>query len=404
MKTAIVALYPYQARGLDAWLDHGAGMTYTAARNAGIPVDFVDMKGLHNDQELANRLRGRDLVAFGLKSSYYPIAMRVIRIARVLGCRVFIGGYHATAAPQELLENPDIDYVLHGESEITFPEFLRNPEEFPREIWGERPLDLDLLPFMRRDMYHRPLEPVSGWWYGGRHHWMTSVVTARGCPYKCAFCQPLEVNHFGPKVRRRSVKSVVAELLEVKRKYRPDSVLIHDDTFLIDPKWLEEFAQEYPRVGLPFWAAGRADGICKHPDLVRRLVGVGWDLISVGFESGSQRILDIMEKGTTVEQNLEAARIIKACGAKIYANYILGLPWETRQDVQATMRMADTIAAEMPSWAYFAPYPGCGLGERCIRDGLSLLNKNTYDRYPGGRKCKGVDYDYLNAAMRGLRE
>jgi len=404
MKTAIVALSPYQAGGLDAWLDHGAGMTYTAVTNAGIPVDFVDMKGLHNDQELANRLRGHDLVAFGLKSSYYPIAMRVIRIARVLGCRVFVGGYHATAAPQELLEKPAIDWVLHGESEITFPEFLRCPEEFPREIWGEKPPDLDTLPFMRRDMYRQPVEPVSGWWYGGRNHWMVSVISARGCPGKCQFCQPLENNHFGLKVRRRSVKSIVAELLELKQKYHPDSVLIHDDTFLIEPKWLEEFVQEYPRVGLPFWAAGRADGICKHPDLVRRLVGVGWDLISVGFESGSQRILDLMEKGTTVEQNLEAAKIIKSCGAKIYANYILGLPWETKQDVQATMKMGDTIAAEMPSWAYFAPYPGCGLGERCIREGLSLLDKNTYDRYPGGEKCRGVDYAYLSAAMRGLRE
>jgi radical SAM superfamily enzyme YgiQ (UPF0313 family) len=404
MKTAIVALYPYQARGLDAWLDHGAGMTYTAVQGAGVAVDFVDMKGLRNDKELSNRLCGYDLVAFGLKSSYYPIAMRVIRIARALGCRVLVGGYHATAAPHELLDDPSIDWVLRGESEITFPKFLVNPGEFPRDIWGEKPPDLDALPFMRRDMYHSPLEPVTGWWYGGRHHQMVSVVSARGCPYGCAFCQPLEFNHFGPKVRRRSVGSVVAELLELKQKYSPDSVLIHDDTFLIEPAWLEEFVQEYPRVGLPFWAAGRADGICKHPDLVRRLVGVGWDLISVGFESGSQQILDIMEKGTTVEQNLESARIIKACGAKIYANYILGLPWETRQDVQATMRMADAIAAEMPSWAYFAPYPGCGLGDRCIREGLSLLDCNTYDRYPGGVKCRGVDYAYLNAAMKGLRE
>ena len=404
MKTAIVALYPYQAQGLDAWLDHGAGMTYTAVTNAGIAVDFVDMKALRSDAELAAMLRGHDLVAFGLKSSYYPIAMRVIGIAKSVGCRIFVGGYHATAAPKELLDNPFVDWVLHGESEITFPEFLKCPGEFPREIWGEKPADLDQLPFMRRDMYRSPLEPVSGWWYGGRHHQMVSVVSARGCPGKCAFCQPLENNHFGLKVRRRSVGSLIAELLELKEKYRPDSVLIHDDTFLIEPGWLEEFVQEYPRVGLPFWAAGRADGICKHPDLVRRMVGVGWDLISVGFESGSQRILDIMEKGTTVEQNLEAAEIIKQCGAKIYANYILGLPWETKQDVQATMKMADAIAAEMPSWAYFAPYPGCKLGERCIREGLSLLDKNTYDRYPGGEKCRGVNYSYLNAAMRGLRE
>jgi GT2 family glycosyltransferase len=111
-----------------------------------------------------------------------------------------------------------------------------------------------------------------------------------------------------------------------------------------------------------------------------------------------------MNKGTTVEQNLEAAEIIKKAGAKIYANYILGLPWETKEDIQATAKMADTIAAEMPSWAFFTPYPGCALGEECIKDGLSLLDRNHYDRCPFGQKVKGVDYDYVNAVLKGLRE
>jgi radical SAM superfamily enzyme YgiQ (UPF0313 family) len=102
-----------------------------------------------------------------------------------------------------------------------------------------------------------------------------------------------------------------------------------------------------------------------------------------------------MDKGTTVAQNLEAGRIIKSFGAKIYGNYMIGLPWESREDVDATFRMAREISAEMPSFAAFAPYPGCRLGEKCIDEGLSLLDRNNYNRCPSGIKCKGVDYDYV---------
>ena len=402
MKTLIIALYPYNGQGLDSWHDHGAGMTYTAAKQAGCDVDFLDMKTLNSDRELMLSMKGYDLIAFGLKSSYYPIAMKVIKIAKELGQQVLVGGYHVTAAPNELVENKDIDWIFHGESEITLPKFLSSPSSFDREITGEKPQDLDALPFFDRSIYREPIENCAGWWYGGRSR-MISVMTARGCPFQCGFCQPLEDNHFGKKLRRRSVDSVIKEILWLKSLYHPDCLMIHDDTFLVQKEWIEEFVEKYPQVNLPFWAAGRADGICKDPDLVKRLVKVGWELVSVGFESGSQRILDIMKKGTTVEQNLESAKIIKSAGAKIYANYMLGLPQETREDIQATARMADTIAAEMPSWAFFTPYPGCELGEDCIKQGLSLLDRNHYDRCPSGRKVKGVDYQYVNAVLRGLR-
>jgi len=403
MKTLIIALYPYQGQGLDAWHDHGAGMTYTAAQKAGCDVDFLDMKTLSNDRELKLVLQGYDLISFGLKSSYYSIGMQVIKIAKELGAKTLVAGYHVTAASDQILENPSIDYVFHGESEITFPKFLANPSSFDREIFGEKPQELDLLPFMDRSIYRDPVEPVKGWWYGPGRERMISVMAARGCPYECAFCQPIEHNHFGRKLRRRSVDSMIAELQMLKDTYHPDCIMIHDDTFLIQPKWLEEFIERYPEIDLPFWASCRADGVCDHPDLVKRLVKVGWELVSVGFESGSQRILDLMKKGTTVEQNLESAKIVRSTGAKIYANYMLGLPWETKSDIQATARMADTINAEMPSWAFFTPYPGCELGEQCIEEGLSLLDRNSYNRCPSGRKVKNVDYGYLDAVLRGLR-
>jgi len=400
MKTAILAIYPYKSQGLDAWLDHGAGMTYTAAKEQGCDVHFIDTKALNNESELKEKIKGYELISFGLKSSYYAMGMKIVELAKNQGSKVFVGGYHATAAPKELLENPNIDWVLHGESEITFSDFLKNPDSFEREIWGEKIKDLDTLPFMERSIYREPLEPCQGWWYGGKHKWMTSVISSRGCPYQCGFCQPLENNHFGRKLRRRSVDSVIKELLQLKKLYSPDCVMIHDDTFLLQSKWIEEFIEKYPQVNLPFWAAGRADGICKYPELVKKLVDVGWELISTGYESGSQRMLDLMKKGTTVEQNLESAKIVKSCGAIVYGNYMIGLPWETKEDMLATVEMAKTIDAEMPSWAFFTPYPGSELGQLCIDSGLSLLDRNNYNRCPSGIKVKNVDYNYIHNVLK----
>jgi len=404
MKTILASLYPYNGQGLDSWIDHGAGMTYTSAKLAGCDIDFLDLKSLSNDTELQQRLKGYDLVAISLKSSYYSIGMKVVKFAKLHGSKVIVGGYHATAAPNELLENPDIDYIFQGESELTFPKFLKDHSKFERTIIGERPSNLDSLPFIDRSIYRTPLENCTNWWYGGNHHRMTTIIAARGCPYKCAFCQPLENNHFGKALRRRSVSNVIEELKYLKSAYNPDCLMIHDDTFLLQPAWLEEFIDRYPEINLPFWASARADGICKHPNLVQRLVKVGWELISVGFESGSQRILNKLKKETTVQQNLESAKIIKSTGAKIYANYITAIPWETKHDIQATAKMADTISAEMPSWAYFTPYPGCELGEECINKGWSLLDKESYNRCPSGKKVKHVDYDYITKVRQGLRE
>jgi anaerobic magnesium-protoporphyrin IX monomethyl ester cyclase len=403
MKTLILSIGPYKAEGLDTWHDHGAGMTFATAFNAGCDVSFFDMRKLKDDGDLCNVVEGFDLIAFGMKSSYYPIGMRVVDLVKGLGKKVIIGGYHVTAAIDQLIENRDIDWIFQGESEITFPKFLKDPSSFPRIIYGEKPTDLDSLPFFDRTIYPSPTENVLGWWYGRRHTKMSSVVSARGCPYRCTFCQPIEDNHFGKKLRRRSVDSVISELLWLKQLHNPDCIMIHDDTFMIQNNWLEEFIEKYPQVGLQFWASARADNICENPDLVARLVKVGWNLVSIGFESGSQRILDKIKKGTTVEQNIEAAKIVKKSGAMIYANYIVGFPEETMEETQMTARMIDSINAEMSCWAYFTPYPGCELGDECEKNGTSLLTRNTYNRMPEGKKIKEIDYGYLDAVTEGLR-
>jgi len=383
-----------------SWHNHGLGLLATVCRERGLPVDFIGLKYLSDFNEFRERVKGYDLAGLSVMSSDYPQAMKAIEIVKELGMKTIVGGIHATVAPDELRGNKNIDYILFGEGEITLPKFLKEPEKFGKEIKGEPVLDLDSLPFLDRTLYSQALERNVPFWGPSP---MASILTARGCPFNCSFCQPAERNHFGVKVRRRSVKNVIAEIKEIVERYNPAFLVFHDDHFMFNAEWLEEFVKEYASIRLPFWAASRADFICNNQLLVYQLRGVGLEVVSIGFESGNQRILDMVRKGTTVEQNYKAAEVIGRVGAKIYANIMYGFPTETRGEQLATRKMClyiEKVAQSMISPAYFTPYPGSDLGNECIEKGLSLIDENSYNRY-GRDKIKGVDYRFLDALLAG---
>ena len=405
-KTIFVELGQFSASSLPdtelSWHNHGAGLLVTVCRTKNLPVDFVSLKDLSGWDEFQKKVKGYGMVAISMMSSDYPQAMKAIEIIKELNpkTKVIVGGIHATVAPDELKENKNIDYILFGEGEITFPEFLENPSNFKREIKGEPVLDLDTLPFLDRTIYPHPVEKNVPTWGDSP---MASFLTARGCPFNCSFCQPAERNHFGVKIRRRSVKNVITEIKEVVEKYHPAFLVFHDDHFMFNKDWLEEFVKEYADIRLPFWAASRADFICENQLTIYKLRGVGLEVASIGFESGSQRILDLVRKGTTVEQNYRSAEIIGKTGAKIYANIMYGFPGETKEEQITTRKMClhiARVAQTMISPAYFTPYPGSDLGNECIKNGLSLIDKNNYNRY-GRDKIKGVDYDFLDKLING---
>ena len=379
-----------------SWHNHGLGMLAAICKQQGINVDYIGLKYLSCWEEFAIRISGYDMAGISMMSSDYPQAMAVIDIIKEINpeCKIIVGGIGVTVAPEELLGNDKIDYIISGEGEVTLPKFLANPENFGREIKGEIVQDLDKLPFLDRDIYQQPLERnVDGWGESP----MATILTARGCPFNCSFCQPAERNHFGSKVRRRSVKNVIAEIKNLIR-YDPKFIVFSDDSFAYDIKWLDEFIREYKSISLPFLASARADFICANPGMVHKLKNVGMKVVSVGFESGSQRILDMVGKGTTASQNYKATEIAGNAGVKIFANIMYGFPTETKEEQFATYRLCKYISTfdSMISPAYFTPFPGSRLGDECIKNGLSLIDKNNMTRF-GRDKIKGVDYNFLDS-------
>jgi anaerobic magnesium-protoporphyrin IX monomethyl ester cyclase len=403
-------------QGMEAgWISHGLAQLSACAKSHGFQVNLIDLRALSSWDDLAAEIKRRqpDLVGVTMMSVDYNPAMRSIEVVKDTdpGIITVVGGPHPSLVTEEVVENQKIDYIVTGEGEITFVELLQaiqggNPPS-QRILRGERP-DLDSLPFVDRDLF------LQEW---RRHDYsldspevpfveelpppFVTLIAGRGCRYNCNFCQPAERILFGRKVRRRSPKNVMAELKELRERYHFASFMFHDDTLTEDGEWVTEFCQRYKEgFEQPFFCQSRADIIVRHEEMVRLMAEAGCRGYFIGFESGNDRVLRFLRKGTTRQANLEAARICRKYGVKIWANYMLGIPTEAKEEVKDTISMLKEIDPDYYSPAFYTPHPGSDLYEYCLENNLSLITSHDqYRRNPTETKIRGQDYAFLRWAL-----
>lgn len=391
------------------------GLAYISAyaKKEGHEIDLLDLRKITSWDNFESEIKKRSPGVFGISSMSidFPAATEAaLRIKTVDNSSIIIiGGVHSTVALEDVERLQQFDYIITGEGEVSFSRLLAQLEE--KEA-GERvisglPADVGSLPYPDRDLFdYKNGEATNGW------HFMASpfvsIIAGRGCPFKCSFCQPAERMIFGGKVKIRKVSDIINELKLLRKKYQFNSLLIHDDLFTADRNHVIEFCKAYREEGFPksFVCQARADFIVKNEDVVKKMAEVGLQCFLIGFESGSQKILDLLKKGTTVEQNRLAAKICGKYGIKIFANFMLGVPGETSEDVRETVNLIREIKPAYPSIAFFTPYPGTELGDYCIRHDLVL--ENTGDFYnrsaSAGGKLKGIDYAFLKAAAERAQD
>lgn len=402
-------------KGMDAgWISHGLCILGACARQAGHEVDLIDLRALRGWDHYREELRQRKprVIGVTMMSVDYNPAVEAVNIAKEVDPTIVtvVGGPHPTLALDELLAVAAIDHIVTHEGENVFLEllrFLEAGERSERVIEGDRP-DLDALPFADRDLF------LDGWRKAGYTldspevpvadlpAPFVTVIAGRGCLYNCSFCQPAEKTLFGGKVRRRSVANVITELKYLRERYHFRSLLLHDDCLTEDRKWVMEFCESYRANGFsqPFFCQSRADIIVKNEEMVALMRSVGLSGFFIGFESGSDRMLKFMRKGTTVQQNLEAARVCRRHGIRVWANYMLGLPTETKEDIMATVRMLKEIDPDWYSPAFYTPHPGSDLYAFCLQNDLSLIkDHDSFRRNPTEVKIKGHDYQFLLQAL-----
>jgi radical SAM superfamily enzyme YgiQ (UPF0313 family) len=257
--------------------------------------------------------------------------------------------------------------------------------------------------------FNWPLEPESGWGPPG----VATIMTSRVCPWQCVFCNE---NSYIPNMGRRPVEMVIEELNRLHVDHGPvGSVVIHDSMFFQNPSWLEEWVDKYPRMAKqvwPYWAAGRADTVRQWPDLFEAVIRkTNWNTVSIGFESGSDRTLRILNKECTEEDNYFAIDLLTRIGDEMeaegkkapvfWSNIMLGIPGESHEDAFKTMRMVKYTKRIMPSISFYAPYPGSALGNQLIAEGKSRMTKENYHRFPDDEKVVGIDYQFYRELLAG---
>jgi anaerobic magnesium-protoporphyrin IX monomethyl ester cyclase len=329
-------------------------------------------------------------------------AFDMMKLAKAKGCTVIVSSSDSTDHFEEYLSE-GADFVIIGEAEMTLLELVEainnNATNFqhiaglafmqdngvvktPKRIVMK---DLDALPQPAWDLVD--MAPYRSMWLQSSGYFSLNIATTRGCPFKCNWCaKPI----YGNRYNARSPEKVVEELKMLKSAFNFDHIWFSDDIFGLKPGWVNAFANliEKEKLTFRFKIQARADLLLQE-DTIKDLARAGCHNIWMGAESGSQKILDAMDKGTTVEQIYQATTLLKKNG--IHPSFFIqfGYPGETREDIAKTIRMIKDLLPYEMGISVSYPLPGTLFHERVKAeltqkanwtdsDELLLMFRNTY--------------------------
>jgi len=330
-------------------------------------------------------------------------AFRMIQLAKENGAKVIVSSSDATDHFEKYL-NAGADFILIGEGEQTLLELAQaidtgteNFESIAGLVYrlnGEMKRtppravikDLDSLPFPAWDLID--IEPYRRSWLKHAGYFSMNVGTTRGCPYKCNWCaKPI----YGNRYNARSPQNVLEELVQLQSNYQFDHIWFCDDIFGLKPGWVQEFAALVEESGLKFRfkIQSRADLLVKE-DYVAALQKAGCENVWMGAESGSQKILDAMDKGIQVEQIALATTLLKKHNIKPSFFIQFGYLNETREDIDLTIKMIHHLLPHDIGISVSYPLPGTAFYEKVKEqlqakanwtdsDELALMFHNTFN-------------------------
>lgn len=344
------------------------GLLYLAAVLDGIGchVDIADLAGGRPLPPTG----GYDLAGITCVTPNVP---QVESLVPQIDCPVMVGGPHPTFLPADMLARiRDGDCIVRGEAETTLPRIvadlaagtlnqtyrcdLPDPDRIPPPLRSK--IDLHR---------YRP---------GGDA--CTPVYTSRGCPFHCAFCSKLA----GTTYRRFPVDRVVQEV-EACRDLGFQKIVFGDDNMNVNPAYLSTLLTALEPLDIAFRL--NMDSRRVTPDLLDQAYAAGCTEISMGIESGSQRILNAMRKQARVETNAEAIRRVQDAGMLAKAYFMVNFPGETAETVAETLRFAETARPDRWLLSAFAPLPGSDVWHHPDRYGITSRSPDWSDYYLVGR-------------------
>ena len=308
----------------------------------------------------------------------------------------------------DMIDFTNVDYLIGGEIDFCIgkiadycfkgigkPEEINNilykdaegkmiPTRF--HVWDD---DLDAQPFparqlMNNSLYIRPDTKET----------MATIQTARGCPSQCVFCLTPEIS--GKRVRFRSPQNVLEEMIECYEQFGIRNFFFKADTFTINPEWVKEMCELIIQSKLygkiQFTANSRVRPLKK--ETLELMKKAGCFLVAFGFESGSDEMLQKMRKGATVEENRQAARWCKEVGLPFWGYFVIGFPWETKEDILLTKKLVLETDPDFIEVTIALPFYGTPMYETCKKEGLlakSVLGSDFFHSSTKGTMHLTID-------------
>ena len=364
-----------------------AGLGYVAAalREEGHDVRFLEL-AFEDDPVAAldNKIRRFDPQALGLTlwTSQYPQFARLMNESKLArGLTVVAGGPHASAAAEDVIADGLVDVVVRGEGEVIAPALFsaladggnlaavqgiafRDAEgHFVQTPEVGRAADLKAMPWPAYDLFdlRRYYNPIHG-----RNS--MSVMTSRGCPHKCVFCYRGPTG--GRKVRFIDVEEVFQELCRLQDQFGYQAFYFSDDIFTLNPHRIRVLCERIIASGRRIYWVCQTRADCVDRDLLVCMKKSGCVAVYFGVESGSQHILDKLNKRLSLADIRQAFACCRELRIATVATFILGLPWETPETIRQSMDLAKEIKPTVSAFLVATPYPGTRLRELFLERGM----------------------------------
>ena len=318
------------------------------------------------------------------KSDWYGVTCvsatynSTVELCKVLDGKIVLGGVHPTIEPEQTLKDTGADYVVTGEGDYVFRDLISGyikPKN--RIIEGGVIKDLDALPLPARHLFpHDEVVNSEGILGCEKGVVASSIISARGCPYNCCFC--VKAHEMFRKFRYRSAENIKVELNQLIENYGVQHVRILDDTFTLIKKRVIDLCDKIKDLEITWACITRADHIDE--ETIRHMRESGCIEINIGVETGSKRLLELMNKKETVETYIKASEKIKKAGILLKTFLMCDFPTETQKDRDDTIRLIKKIRPDKFTLSKFTLLPGSEMWIHPEKYGIAKVHQSYF--YP----------------------
>jgi anaerobic magnesium-protoporphyrin IX monomethyl ester cyclase len=310
-----------------------------------------------SDETILKACQDADIIGMSCTSPQYKHGLQLANQIKTKDNWIVFGGVHASALPNLILKEPSIDIAVVGEGEKAMLNIVNDVQEGKKGLEGIRHSDfienLDTIPFPDRTTIKNERNIQQA--YKDNNLRITSVLTSRGCPYRCVFCCSETV--WKRKIRIRTVGNVLDEIEGLVKDWNIQFLKFSDDTFTLNKKWIDEFTRLKMERGISIPYGCNAHVNTINENMLAHLAESNCKELWYGVESGSPKILKDMRKSTDIDRIKRVFALTKEYGIKTRAYFLLGMPNETIEDIQMTEKLCDEIEPDIVGFSLLSPFP-----------------------------------------------